>query len=143
MVKLKPLKFGKKTRKKSKTSKKVVEKERDYIQPMVDEYLKLMKSIHHIEVIRIPDALYAIIKNNHTIPLGIKMQIIGALKSIPDNIVIKRGLEYNNCLCLELKTEGNDLSQGQRKFAKNVRVEVSKSFDNAKEKIDRFINAKN
>jgi len=124
---------------KSKSNPKVVEKERTEIQPAVDAYLAQMKKLYHIEVIRIPDLIYAVLREAPGINKHIRMKMMSALRSIPDNVIIKRGKKYNDCLCLELKTEGNDLSQGQRKFAKNVNVEVRKSIDSSIKEIDEFL----
>jgi hypothetical protein len=119
---------------------KIIEKEREHIQPAVDKYLAVMKNLHHFEVIRIPDVVYAAIKYHPHLPEWAKKKAIAALRRIPDNILIKRhGLVENKALCLELKTEGYDLSQGQQKFAKNVNVQVRKSFRSAREEIDHFI----
>ena len=126
--------------KKGKSKPKIVEKEKKHIQPAVDEYLEYMKSLHHIEVIRIPDLVYGAIKNSRQLPEWAKKKALAALKSIPDNVIIKKGKDnYNECLCLELKTEGNDLSQGQRKFAKNVNVIVTKSIHTSVDEINKFL----
>lgn len=126
---------------KTKMSKpKIVEGEKAVIQPAVDRYLAALKLIKRFEVIRIEDQTYAALKYHPSLPEWVKKKTIAALRSIPDNIIIKPNPDgTNECLCLELKTEGKDLTQGQKKFAKNVNVKVAKSVRAAKEEINKFL----
>lgn len=63
------------------------------------------------------------------------------LRGIPDLTLIIpcKESKYNYSHLLELKTEKGKLSQGQKKWAKNVNVTVPRKWDEIKKEIDDFI----
>jgi hypothetical protein len=61
-------------------------------------------------------------------------------KGVPDFIIsrpLKNG--YNISLMLELKTEKGEMSQGQENYGRLQNVKISRSFEDAVSKIEKFM----
>jgi hypothetical protein len=112
-------------------------KEKD-IQAGVESYL-IQKQY---DFIRVPDAVYRVIFSAMSIPLHIKGQISSFLKGLPDLQVVKKYRQYNLSLFIELKTKRGKLSQGQKKFARQLNVVVCRSVDEAIKEIEQFMEDK-
>jgi len=125
--------------KKKSSRPRVIEKERDHIQPTVDEFYELFRLTHKCWRVRIPDIVYHAILTHPNLKKYQKAEIMSYLKSLPDNIFLKSTDDgYASALCLELKTIGNTLSQGQEKFAREVNTHIGYTFRESREMIEKW-----
>ena len=131
-------KFPKPGAKKKKSTPKAKMPEKD-LQEMTEQYLDAM----NVRYFRIPDALLrAIFGNNFATPWE-KAQISDYLKGYPDLTIFHptkyyKGL-YPTVLPLELKTEAGKMSQGQKKWQKDIGTLEAKGWDAIKAEIDKFL----
>jgi len=111
--------------------KKMTELEK-HLQFQCEEYLRVKK----IPYVRIPDQIYNIVVKSKYSNLATEY-----LKGIPDLIIFNAipDSEYNQVLCVELKTSKGKPTQGQRNWGKYVNVLIRRSFEHFKKTVDEFI----
>jgi len=108
------------------------------LQRQIEEYLDYLP----VEYIRIPDTVYYILFGPQS-KLSTKEKVFVAkyLKGMKDLIILKPlDNGYALALVLELKTKTGKVSQGQKNKHKLLTTHVKRSFDDARELIDDFVN---
>ena len=108
------------------------------LQRQVEEYLEYLP----VEYIRIPDSVYYTLFGPQSgLSSRDKAFVAKYLKGLKDLIVLKPlDNGYALALVLELKTAKGKVSQGQKNKHKLLTTHVKRSFDDARELIDDFVN---
>lgn len=129
-------KFPKPTRKKKSRVKKAKTPEA-YLQSQIDSLLAL----RGIKFIRVPDLVYRLCGwGNNKLKPWEKVALSQAFKGLPDNILMMGDLKgkYFVGMNLENKSDVGKQSAGQKKWAKELPVNVMRTFEEAEKAVNEF-----
>ena len=102
-----------------------------HLQIQCEEYLRVKK----IPYVRIHDKVYELLIKSEF------KKLANHYRGLPDLIIFNAipDSNYNQVLCIELKTSKGKVTQGQKNWGKYVNVLIRRSFEDFKKTVDEFI----